>query len=90
MTRASVSIIEAIDAQTDSQLQADSHFSAAGHKWSACQKDALILALASRRPLLIRGEAGSGDACAAAVDFESGETLRRRPRGRGRGCRPRS
>ncbi|MFO1360096.1 AAA family ATPase [Plasticicumulans sp.] len=78
MTRASVSIIEAIDAQTDSQLQADSHFSAAGHKWSACQKDALILALASRRPLLIRGEAGSGKsqiARAAAHVLGSGTPL---------------
>lgn len=35
-------------------------FTAAGHRWSQPEIDALILAYAARRPLLVRGEAGSG------------------------------
>lgn len=41
-------------------LQSDHRFPAAGHLWSRSEIDALILAYAARRPLLVRGEAGSG------------------------------
>ena len=59
--------------QPDSELglPESEHFSAAGHWWSQPEIDALILAYAARRPLLVRGEAGSGKSqiarCAARV-----------------------
>ena len=42
------------------QLPATERFPAAGHLWSPSEIDALILAWAARRPLLVRGEAGRG------------------------------
>ncbi|MGZ4976831.1 MAG: AAA family ATPase [Methylobacter sp.] len=53
-------------------------FPAAGHYWSEPEKNALIFAFAARRPLLVRGEAGSGKsqiARAAAKHLRSGEPL---------------
>jgi MoxR-like ATPase len=41
-------------------LSASDRYSPAGHLWSQPEIDALILAWAARRPLLVRGEAGSG------------------------------
>lgn len=59
------------DLQKD-QLGPSDRFAAAGHLWSQPEIDSLILAHAARRPLLVRGEAGSGKsqiarAAAAAV-----------------------
>lgn len=67
-----------LKAATALALPADDHFSAAGHWWSQCEIDALILAHAARRPLLVRGEAGSGKsqiARAAAQVLDSGSPL---------------
>jgi MoxR-like ATPase len=47
-------------AETAFDLAASDRYSAAGHLWSQSEIDALILAWAARRPLLVRGEAGSG------------------------------
>lgn len=44
----------------DLKLAASDRYPAAGHLWSQPEIDALILAWAARRPLLVRGEAGSG------------------------------
>ncbi len=41
-------------------LAGTERFPAAGHLWGQGEIDALILAWAARRPLLVRGEAGSG------------------------------
>lgn len=41
-------------------LRSTDHFPEAGHRWSQPELDALTLAYAARRPLLVRGEAGSG------------------------------
>lgn len=41
-------------------LSASDRYPPAGHLWSQPEIDALILAWAARRPLLVRGEAGSG------------------------------
>lgn len=59
-------------------LPAGDRFPAAGHLWSQPEIDALILARAARRPLLVRGEAGSGKsqiARAAAAVLGEGELL---------------
>jgi MoxR-like ATPase len=59
-------------------LAAGSRFTPAGHLWSQREIDALILAAAARRPLLVRGEAGSGKsqiARAAAQLLNAGEPL---------------
>lgn len=45
---------------TDRKLPAGDRFPEAGHWWSQPEIDALILAHAAGRPLLVRGEAGSG------------------------------
>lgn len=42
------------------ELPATDRLAAAGHLWSQPEIDALIFAWAARRPLLVRGEAGSG------------------------------
>lgn len=47
-------------AGTTTALAQDDRFEAAGHMWSQPEIDALILAHAARRPLLVRGESGSG------------------------------
>lgn len=47
-------------ADQDITLPATDHFAQAGHLWRQEEIDALILAHAARRPLLVRGEAGSG------------------------------
>lgn len=63
---------------TSLDLPADDHFPTAGHWWSQYEIDALILAHAARRPLLVRGEAGSGKsqiARAAARVLDSGSPL---------------
>lgn len=51
-----------VDLQPDTalDLRESDHFARAGHWWSRSEIDALILAYAARRPLLVRGEAGSG------------------------------
>lgn len=59
-------------------LPATANFQAAGHYWSKPEIDALTLAYAARRPLLLRGEAGSGKsqlARAAAAVMEVGDPL---------------
>jgi MoxR-like ATPase len=59
-----------IRANDVTELPANGRFAAAGHLWSQPEIDALILAHAARRPLLVRGEPGSGKsqiARAAAV-----------------------
>lgn len=61
-----------LDASTSGQLEQSAHF------WSQTELDALALAYAARRPLLVRGEPGSGKsqlARAAAVMLEAGEPL---------------
>jgi MoxR-like ATPase len=65
-------------AGTAIELAADDHFGPAGHLWSQPEIDALILAHAARRPLLVRGEAGSGKsqiARAAAAVMGGGPPL---------------
>ena len=60
------------------RLAPSARFGAAGHLWTKEQTKALILAWAARRPLLVRGEAGSGKsqiARAAAAVLGSGEPL---------------
>lgn len=55
-----------------SQLEVSAQFGAAAHLWRQEEVDALILACAARRPLLVRGEAGSGKsqlARAAAMEL---------------------
>jgi len=49
-----------LDANTPLSLAQGDRFAAAGHRWTQSEIDALILAHAARRPLLVRGEAGSG------------------------------
>lgn len=56
ITNPFVSLIEG----SELTLAASDHFSDAGHLWRREEIDALTLALAARRPLLVRGEAGSG------------------------------
>ncbi len=66
-----------VDLQPGSELAlpASEHFAAAGHLWSQPEIDALILAHAAHRPLLVRGEAGSGKSqiARAAARVMSGE-----------------
>lgn len=69
-----------LNLKSDSTLQlvADDHFPTAGHWLSQREIDALTLATAARRPLLVRGEAGSGKsqiARAAAQVLGSGPPL---------------
>lgn len=47
-------------AESELELARTDRFPAAGHLWDQREIDALILAWAARRPLLVRGEAGSG------------------------------
>ena len=49
-----------VEADTRLHLPATATFGEAGHLWRQEEIDALILAVAARRPLLVRGEAGSG------------------------------
>ncbi|MBM4201033.1 MAG: MoxR family ATPase [Gammaproteobacteria bacterium] len=49
-----------LEAGQRASLAEGSRFPAAGHLWSQPEIDALILAQACRRPLLVRGEAGCG------------------------------
>jgi MoxR-like ATPase len=68
----------ALKAGTELALPAGERFAAAGHWWSQSEIDALILAHAARRPLLVRGEAGSGKsqiARAAAVVLGEAQPL---------------
>lgn len=63
---------------TDVLLPGTDRFATAGHLWSEPEIDALIAAWAARRPLLVRGEAGSGKsqiARAAAAVLQSGPLL---------------
>lgn len=67
-----------LSVETPTELKQCDRFPAAGHHWSQPEKDALIFAFAARRPLLVRGEAGSGKsqiARAAAKHLNSGEPL---------------
>lgn len=60
------------------KLPAGNRFPEAGHLWQEPEINALILAVASRRPLLVRGEAGSGKsqiARAAARELGGQEPL---------------
>ena len=47
-------------ADTIVTLPKDDNFEASHHRWSGAESDALALAHAARRPLLVRGEPGSG------------------------------
>lgn len=49
-----------LEAGRKDSLEANDRLSKAGHLWSQPEIDALILAWAAQRPLLVRGEAGSG------------------------------
>lgn len=49
-----------LEAGAELSLDATDRLPPAGHLWSQPEIDALILAWAARRPLLVRGEAGSG------------------------------
>ena len=60
MTRADRNPFVGLRADSELQLTGTDRFPAAGHLWSQGEIDALILAWAARRPLLVRGEAGSG------------------------------
>ncbi len=60
MTSETVNPFVGLKAETTLPLEADDRYPAAGHWWSQPEIDALILARAARRPLLVRGEAGSG------------------------------
>lgn len=67
-----------LTAKTTTPLVQGDRFPDAGHYWEKSEIDALIFAFAARRPLLVRGEAGSGKsqiARAAAVHLKSGEPL---------------
>ena len=67
-----------LKAGTALDLAASDRYPAAGHLWSQPEIDALILAWAARRPLLVRGEAGSGKsqiARAAAAHLGSQQPL---------------
>ncbi|MGZ5077770.1 MAG: AAA family ATPase, partial [Methylobacter sp.] len=67
-----------LTAKTTTPLAQGDRFPAAGHYWSEPEKHALIFAFAARRPLLVRGEAGSGKsqiARAAAKHLKSSEPL---------------
>ena len=67
-----------LTAKTTTTLEQGDRFPAAGHYWEQSEIDALIFALAARRPLLVRGEAGSGKsqiARAAASHLNSSEPL---------------
>src|SRR5271168_4579166 len=67
-----------LSAATELHLPGDDRFAEAGHWWSQPEINALILAWAARRPLLVRGEAGSGKsqiARAAARVLGSGPPL---------------
>jgi len=59
------------------ELPANDQFSGAGHLWGQEEIDALILAHAASRPLLVRGEAGSGKSqiARAAAHVIRGELL---------------
>ncbi len=46
--------------ERETELKSTDRFPAAGHLWIEEEIDALTLAYAARRPLLVRGEAGSG------------------------------
>ncbi len=64
----------ALKAGSTLELDAKERYPQAGHLWSQAEIDALIFAWAARRPLLVRGEAGSGKsqiARAAAVTLGS-------------------
>lgn len=61
-----------------SSLPSSQRFAEAGHLWRKAEIDALILAWAARRPLLVRGEAGCGKsqiARAAAAYLYGGDPL---------------
>ena len=67
-----------IEPGTELALPATDRFSEAGHLWRQHEIDALIAAWAARRPLLVRGEAGSGKsqiARAASVTLGTPEPL---------------
>jgi MoxR-like ATPase len=64
-----------IDDRSVQQLPATTHLPVSHHQWSKQEKDALTLALAANRPLLVRGEPGTGKtqlarAAAAHLDWE--------------------
>jgi MoxR-like ATPase len=60
MTESSSNPFVGIEADTPLTLESDDRFGDAGHLWSQPEIDALTLAYAAQRPLLVRGEAGSG------------------------------
>lgn len=78
MTRRVLNPFLHLQAGADCSLEEGDRFPAAGHLWSQPEIDALILAYAARRPLLVRGEAGSGKsqiARAAAAVMGCGQPL---------------
>jgi len=60
MTRRSGNPFIGLNAGDKLDLEPGDRFGRAGHLWAQAVIDALILAWAARRPLLVRGEAGSG------------------------------
>lgn len=67
-----------LSAESTEPLAKSNRFPHAGHFWSRAEIDALIFAFAAKRPLLVRGEAGSGKsqiARAAARHLNGGEPL---------------
>lgn len=66
----------ALQPNTETELSEGGGFGPAGHWWEPNQIDALIAAYAARRPLLVRGEAGSGKSqLARAAAMVLGGTL---------------
>lgn len=55
-----MSPVSTLTANAITPLPADARFERSAHCWSQAEIDALTLALAARRPLLVRGEPGTG------------------------------
>jgi len=65
---------EGLDLSHPTPLQANERYDQAAHRWSREEREAVTLALASGRPLLVRGEAGSGKSQLARAVAEQLET----------------
>lgn len=57
---AALAALRAADDGQRTTWEADDQHDAGGHHWSQSELDALLLAVAAARPLLVRGEAGCG------------------------------
>ena len=60
MTNAALNTLNSLSDSQVIRLPACDHLDEAFHQWSRPEIDALMLAVASRRPLLVRGEPGTG------------------------------